>query len=73
MLGRPLKLLESYSGIKMHISPFEALSVSSSSGDRSYNLLLSQAKDHKSNCCSLCLLDVKKCAWTHRVATKGLD
>lgn len=66
-------LWESYSGIRVHISPFGALSVTSNSGDRSYNLLLFRTKDHKSNCCSLWLLKVKHSVWRHQLATQGLD
>lgn len=65
------KLLESYSVIRADVNPFGALSVTSNSGDRSSNLLLSQAKDHKRNCCSLCLLNVKNCVRRHQVAAKA--
>ena len=53
------KLWESYSGIRVCIGPFWALFVSFNTGDRSYNLLLSQAKGHRSNCWCLCLLGLE--------------
>lgn len=71
------KLWESHSGIRVCVSPFWALSVSFNTRDRHYNLLLSQAKGHRSNCWScwsLYLLStVKHWFWKHWVASKGLD
>lgn len=67
------KLWKSWSGIRVCISPFWALSVSFNTRDRSYNLLLSQDKGHTRNCWTLCLLEVKPWVWKSWVATKGLD
>lgn len=49
-LGHPseaLGVLLWHKGVR---KPIQALSVSFNTGDRSYNLLLSQAKGHVSNC-----------------------